>query len=81
MMIKKIGMALSIAQFTYQIIKDLAKFQNPKTHSIAERKAKKDLEAMGYKVAAHPIKKHVGKAVKQQQMRAKRKAKSEQKDD
>ena len=70
MMIKKIGMALSIAQFTYQIIKDLAKFKNPKTHSIAERKAKKDLESMGYKVAAGG--KHVGKAVKRKQNQAKK---------
>ena len=70
MMIKKIGMALSIAQFTYQIIKDLAKFQNPKTHSIAERKAKKELEAKGHKVIATG--KHVGKAVKRKQAQAKK---------
>ena len=70
MMIKKISMALSIAQFTYQIIKDLAKFQNPKTHSIAERKAKKELEAKGHKVVTGG--KHVGKAVRRKQNQAKK---------
>ena len=78
MMIKKIGMALSIAQFTYQIIKDLAKLQNPKTHSIAEHKAKKSLAAKGHKVIS--TNKHVGKSVRQKEMWIKKRKKSEQKD-
>ena len=68
MLLPKIGMVLSIAQFTYGIIKDLSKLQNPKTHSIAERKAKKELEAKGHKVIATG--KHVGKAVKRKQAQA-----------
>ena len=79
MMIKKIGMALSIAQFTYAIIKDLAKLQNPKTHSIAERKAKKELESKGHKITSAG--KHVGKAVRQKEMWIKKRKQSEQKDD
>ena len=86
MLLPKIGMVLNIAQFTYGIIKDIAKLQNPKTHSIAaakikkaEAKAKQELEDKGHKFK--DASQYVGKAVKQREMWIKRQKQNEQKDE